>query len=155
MSVCLSVCLSVRPSVPQHILKLTHQGTALDAANVRFVPTVRIIFLEKSLLVKLAFNRNSLVGNNTARSIVSDFLLVPRSNRVLWWIFFGRTRERYIDRLKYRHTKTDRQTDRELLFNFVMTSFENLYFTTYGSITTIQCNRQYKTIEHNKLCELN
>jgi len=36
---------------------------------------------------------------------------------------------------------------------------DNLYFTTYGSITTtqynIQYNVQYKTMEHNKEYELN
>jgi len=32
---------------------------------------------------------------------------------------------------------------------------DNLYFTTYGSITTAQYNIQYKTMEHNKQYELN
>jgi len=32
---------------------------------------------------------------------------------------------------------------------------DNFYFTAYGNITTIQYNMQYKTIEHNKQCELN
>jgi len=32
---------------------------------------------------------------------------------------------------------------------------DNLQFTTYDSITTMQYNMQCKTIEHNKQCELN
>jgi len=55
--------------------------------------------------------------------------------------------------------ETDRQTDGRRtdatpVRRFTPNAVDNLYFTTYDSITTIQYNMQHKTIEHNKRCEL-